>query len=219
MYSTYHQNFDISNMTFEDQQRYLDTINKWLDENREKPMVQAYYDKIEKVNKKVEERLGRRVSQATSDFMTRIRRSRYVAMDKFVRNGKVDWKAFQSDPIAWRSYLDILRDRAIAKSEWYSDGTPKEEGSEALMMSEEIKAWDEAWAEEFGNTNEGRKASAEFKEILRGIERSEGGKAAFEFLLAGGHLASPRICGDQRRVIITRIWLIRSRSNLYHHQG
>ena len=36
------------------------------------------------------------------------------------------------------------------------------------MMSEEIKAWDEAWAEEFGNTNEGRKASAEFKEILRG---------------------------------------------------
>ena len=55
-------------------------------------------------------------------------------------------------------------------------------------MSEEIKAWDEAWAEEFGNTNEGRKASAEFKEILRGIERSEGGKAAFEFLLAGGHL-------------------------------
>ena len=24
-------------------------------------------------------------------------------------------------------------------------------------MSEEIKAWDEAWAEEFGNTNEGRK--------------------------------------------------------------
>lgn len=182
------QNFDISDMTFEDQQRYLDTINKWLDENREKPMVQAYYDKIEKVNKKVEERLGRRVSQATSDFMTRIRRSRYVAMDKFVRNGKVDWKAFQSDPIAWRSYLDILRDRAIAKSEWYSDGTPKETGSEALMMSEEIKAWDEAWAEEFGNTNEGRKASAEFKEILRGIERSEGGKAAFEFLLAGGHL-------------------------------
>lgn len=182
------QNFDISNMTFEDQQRYLDAINRWLDENREKPMVQAYYDKIEKVNKKVEERLGRRVSQATSDFMTRIRRSRYVAMDKFVRNGKVDWKAFQSDPIAWRSYLDILRDRAIAKSEWYSDGTPKEEGSEALMMSEEIKAWDEAWAEEFGNTNEGRKASAEFKEILRGIERSEGGKAAFEFLLAGGHL-------------------------------
>ena len=182
------QNFDISDMTFEDQQRYLDTINKWLDENREKPMVQAYYDKIEKVNKKVEERLGRRVSQATSDFMTRIRRSRYVAMDKFVRNGKVDWKAFQSDPIAWRSYLDILRDRAIAKSEWYSDGTPKEEGSEALMMSDEIKAWDEAWAEEFGNTNEGRKASAEFKEILRGIERSEGGKAAFEFLLAGGHL-------------------------------
>lgn len=182
------QNFDISDMTFEDQQRYLDTINKWLDENREKPMVQAYYDKIEKVNKKVEERLGRRVSQATSDFMTRIRRSRYVAMGKFVRNGKVDWKAFQSDPIAWRSYLDILRDRAIAKSEWYSDGTPKEEGSEALMMSEEIKAWDEAWAEEFGNTNEGRKASAEFKEILRGIERSEGGKAAFEFLLAGGHL-------------------------------
>jgi hypothetical protein len=182
------QNFDISDMTFEDQQRYLDTINKWLDENREKPMVQAYYDKIEKVNKKVEERLGRRVSQATSDFMTRIRRSRYVAMDKFVRNGKVDWKAFQSDPIAWRSYLDILRDRAIAKSEWYSDGTPKEEGSEALMMSEEIKAWDEAWSEEFGNTNEGRKASAEFKEILRGIERSEGGKAAFEFLLAGGHL-------------------------------
>lgn len=182
------QNFDISDMTFEDQQRYLDTINKWLDENREKPMVQAYYDKIEKVNKKVEERLGRRVSQATSDFMTRIRRSRYVAMDKFVRNGKVDWKAFQSDPIAWRSYLDILRDRAIAKSEWYSDGTPKETGSEALMMSEEIKAWDEAWTEEFGNTNEGRKASAEFKEILRGIERSEGGKAAFEFLLAGGHL-------------------------------
>lgn len=182
------QNFDISDMTFEDQQRYLDTINRWLDENREKPMVQAYYDKIEKVNKKVEERLGRRVSQATSDFMTRIRRSRYVAMDKFVRNGKADWKAFQSDPIAWRSYLDILRDRAIAKSEWYSDGTPKEEGSEALMMSEEIKAWDEAWAEEFGNTNEGRKASAEFKEILRGIERSEGGKAAFEFLLAGGHL-------------------------------
>lgn len=182
------QNFDISNMTFEDQQRYLDAINRWLDENREKPMVQAYYDKIEKVNKKVEERLGRRVSQATSDFMTRIRRSRYVAMDKFVRNGKVDWKAFQSDPIAWRSYLDILRDRAIAKSEWYSDGTPKEEGSEALMMSEEIKAWDEAWSEEFGNTNEGRKASAEFKEILRGIERSEGGKAAFEFLLAGGHL-------------------------------
>lgn len=182
------QNFDISDMTFEDQQRYLDTINKWLDENQEKPMVQAYYDKIEKVNKKVEERLGRRVSQATSDFMTRIRRSRYVAMDKFVRNGKVDWKAFQSDPIAWRSYLDILRDRAIAKSEWYSDGTPKETGSEALMMSEEIKAWDEAWAEEFGNTNEGRKASAEFKEILRGIERSEGGKAAFEFLLAGGHL-------------------------------
>ena len=182
------QNFDISNMTFEDQQRYLDAINRWLDENREKPMVQAYYDKIEKVNKKVEERLGRRVSQATSDFMTRIRRSRYVAMDKFVRNGKADWKAFQSDPIAWRSYLDILRDRAIAKSEWYSDGTPKEEGSEALMMSEEIKAWDEAWAEEFGNTNEGRKASAEFKEILRGIERSEGGKAAFEFLLAGGHL-------------------------------
>lgn len=182
------QNFDISVMTFEDQQRYLDAINRWLDENREKPMVQAYYDKIEKVNKKVEERLGRRVSQATSDFMTRIRRSRYVAMDKFVRNGKVDWKAFQSDPIAWRSYLDILRDRAIAKSEWYSDGTPKEEGSEALMMSEEIKAWDEAWAEEFGNTNEGRKASAEFKEILRGIERSEGGKAAFEFLLAGGHL-------------------------------
>ena len=182
------QNFDISDMTFEDQQRYLDAINRWLDENREKPMVQAYYDKIEKVNKKVEERLGRRVSQATSDFMTRIRRSRYVAMDKFVRNGKVDWKAFQSDPIAWRSYLDILRDRAIAKSEWYSDGTPKEEGSEALMMSEEIKAWDEAWAEEFGNTNEGRKASAEFKEILRGIERSEGGKAAFEFLLAGGHL-------------------------------
>ena len=116
-------------MTFEDQQRYLDAINGWLDENREKPMVQAYYDKIEKVNKKVEERLGRRVSQATSDFMTRIRRSRYVAMDKFVRNGKVDWKAFQSDPIAWRSYLDILRDRAIAKSEWYSDGTPKEEGS------------------------------------------------------------------------------------------
>lgn len=182
------QNFDISDMTFEDQQRYLDAINRWLDENREKPMVQAYYDKIEKVNKKVEERLGRRVSQATSDFMTRIRRSRYVAMDKFVRNGKVDWKAFQSDPIAWRSYLDILRDRAIAKSEWYSDGTPKEEGSEALMMSEEIKAWDEAWTEEFGNTNEGRKASAEFKEILRGIERSEGGKAAFEFLLAGGHL-------------------------------
>lgn len=182
------QNFDISDMTFEDQQRYLDAINRWLDENREKPMVQAYYDKIEKVNKKVEERLGRRVSQATSDFMTRIRRSRYVAMDKFVRNGKVDWKAFQSDPIAWRSYLDILRDRAIAKSEWYSDGTPKEEGSEALMMSEEIKAWDEAWAEEFGNTNDGRKASAEFKEILRGIERSEGGKAAFEFLLAGGHL-------------------------------
>lgn len=182
------QNFDISDMTFEDQQRYLDAINRWLDENRENPMVQAYYDKIEKVNKKVEERLGRRVSQATSDFMTRIRRSRYVAMDKFVRNGKVDWKAFQSDPIAWRSYLDILRDRAIAKSEWYSDGTPKEEGSEALMMSEEIKAWDEAWAEEFGNTNEGRKASAEFKEILRGIERSEGGKAAFEFLLAGGHL-------------------------------
>lgn len=182
------QNFDISDMTFEDQQRYLDTINKWLDENQEKPMVQAYYDKIEKVNKKVEERLGRRVSQATSDFMTRIRRSRYVAMDKFVRNGKVDWKAFQSDPIAWRSYLDILRDRAIAKSEWYSDGTPKETGSEALMMSEEIKAWDEAWTEEFGNTNEGRKASAEFKEILRGIERSEGGKAAFEFLLAGGHL-------------------------------
>lgn len=182
------QNFDISDMTFEDQQRYLDAINRWLDENREKPMVQAYYDKIEKVNKKVEERLGRRVSQATSDFMTRIRRSRYVAMGKFVRNGKVDWKAFQSDPIAWRSYLDILRDRAIAKSEWYSDGTPKEEGSEALMMSEEIKAWDEAWAEEFGNTNEGRKASAEFKEILRGIERSEGGKAAFEFLLAGGHL-------------------------------
>ena len=182
------QNFDISNMTFEDQQRYLDAINRWLDENREKPMVQAYYDKIEKVNKKVEERLGRRVSQATSDFMTRIRRSRYVAMDKFVRNGKADWKAFQSDPIAWRSYLDILRDRAIAKSEWYSDGTPKEEGSEALMMSEEIKAWDEAWAEEFGNTNEGRKASAEFKEILRGIERSEGGKAAFEFLLAGGPL-------------------------------
>lgn len=182
------QNFDISDMTFEDQQRYLDAINRWLDENREKPMVQAYYDKIEKVDKKVEERLGRRVSQATSDFMTRIRRSRYVAMDKFVRNGKVDWKAFQSDPIAWRSYLDILRDRAIAKSEWYSDGTPKEEGSEALMMSEEIKAWDEAWAEEFGNTNEGRKASAEFKEILRGIERSEGGKAAFEFLLAGGHL-------------------------------
>lgn len=182
------QNFDISDMTLEDQQRYLDAINRWLDENREKPMVQAYYDKIEKVNKKVEERLGRRVSQATSDFMTRIRRSRYVAMGKFVRNGKVDWKAFQSDPIAWRSYLDILRDRAIAKSEWYSDGTPKEEGSEALMMSEEIKAWDEAWAEEFGNTNEGRKASAEFKEILRGIERSEGGKAAFEFLLAGGHL-------------------------------
>ena len=35
------QNFDISDMTFEDQQRYLDTINKWLDENREKPMVQA----------------------------------------------------------------------------------------------------------------------------------------------------------------------------------
>lgn len=182
------QNFNISAMTFEDQQRYLDAINRWLDENREKPMVQAYYDKIEKVNKKVEERLGRRVSQATSDFMTRIRRSRYVAMDKFVRNGKVDWKAFQSDPIAWRSYLDILRDRAIAKSEWYSDGTPKEAGSEALMMSEEIKAWNEAWAEEFGNTNEGRKASAEFKEILRGIERSEGGKAAFEFLLAGGHL-------------------------------
>lgn len=182
------QNFDISAMTFEDQQRYLDAINRWLDENREKPMVQAYYDKIENVNKKVEERLGRRVSQATSDFMSRIRRSRYVAMDKFVKDGKVDWSAFQSDPIAWRSYLDILRDRAIAKSEWYSDGTPKEEGSEALMMSEEIKAWDEAWAEEFGNTNEGRKASAEFKEILRGIERSEGGKAAFEFLLAGGHL-------------------------------
>lgn len=182
------QNFDISAMTFEDQQRYLDTINRWLDENREKPMVQAYYDKIENVNKKVEERLGRRVSQATSDFMTRIRRSRYVAMDKFIKNKKVDWDAFQSDPIAWRSYLDILRDRAIAKSEWYSDGTPKEAGSEALMMSEEIKAWDEAWAEEFGNTNEGRKASAEFKEILRGIERSEGGKAAFEFLLAGGHL-------------------------------
>ena len=182
------QNFDISDMTFEDQQRYLDTINRWLDENQEKPMVQAYYDKIEKVNKKVEERLGRRVSQATSDFMTRIRRSRYVAMDKFIKNKKVDWDAFQSDPIAWRSYLDILRDRAIAKSEWYSDGTPKEAGSEALMMSEEIKAWDEAWAEEFGNTNEGRKASAEFKEILRGIERSEGGKAAFEFLLAGGHL-------------------------------
>ena len=67
-------------------------------------MVQAYYDKIEKVNKKVEERLGRRVSQATSDFMTRIRRSRYVAMDKFVRNGKVDWKAFSI-----RSYsLEIL---------------------------------------------------------------------------------------------------------------
>lgn len=182
------QNFDISDMTFEDQQRYLDAINRWLDENREKPMVQAYYDKIENVNKKVEERLGRRVSQATSDFMSRIRRSRYVAMDKFVKDGKVDWSAFQSDPIAWRSYLDILRDRAIAKSEWYSDGTPKEEGSEALMMSEEIKAWDEAWTEEFGNTNEGRKASAEFKEILRGIERSEGGKAAFEFLLAGGHL-------------------------------
>lgn len=182
------QNFDISDMTFEDQQRYLDAINRWLDENREKPMVQAYYDKIENVNKKVEERLGRRVSQATSDFMSRIRRSRYVAMDKFVKDRKVDWSAFQSDPIAWRSYLDILRDRAIAKSEWYSDGTPKEAGSEALMMSEEIKAWDEAWAEEFGNTNEGRKASAEFKEILRGIERSEGGKAAFEFLLAGGHL-------------------------------
>lgn len=182
------QNFDISDMTFEDQQRYLDAINRWLDENREKPMVQAYYDKIENVNKKVEERLGRRVSQATSDFMSRIRRSRYVAMDKFVKDGKVDWSAFQSDPIAWRSYLDILRDRAIAKSEWYSDGTPKEAGSEALMMSEEIKAWDEAWTEEFGNTNEGRKASAEFKEILRGIERSEGGKAAFEFLLAGGHL-------------------------------
>lgn len=182
------QNFDISDMTFEDQQRYLDAINRWLDENREKPMVQAYYDKIEKVNKKVEERLGRRVSQATSDFMTRIRRSRYVAMDKFTKNRKVDWDAFRSDPIAWRSYLDILRDRAIAKSEWYSDGTPKEAGSEALMMSEEIKAWDEAWAEEFGNTNEGRKASNEFKEILRGIERSEGGKAAFEFLLAGGHI-------------------------------
>ena len=55
------QNFDISDMTFEDQQRYLDAINRWLDENREKPMVQAYYDKIDKVNKKVEERLGRRV--------------------------------------------------------------------------------------------------------------------------------------------------------------
>ena len=26
------QNFDISDMTFEDQQRYLDTINRWLDE-------------------------------------------------------------------------------------------------------------------------------------------------------------------------------------------
>ena len=86
-------------------------------------------------------------------------------------------------------------------------------------MSEEIKAWDEAWAEEFGNTNEGRKASAEFKEILRGIERSEGGKAAFEFLLAGGHLGFSKDMWGSEEGDITRIWLIRSRSNLYHHQG
>lgn len=186
------QNFDISSMTFEDQQRYLDRMNKWMSENDERPMTKEYYDKIDNVNKKVEDRIGRKVSQVTSDFMTRIRRSRYMAMNKFVRDRKIDWRAFRSDPIAWRSYLDILRDRAIAKSEWYADGTPKEEGSEALMMSEEIKAWDEAWVEEFGDTSAGRKASGEFKELLEGIQRSEGGKAAFEFLMAGGHLGFSR---------------------------
>lgn len=180
------QNFDASAMSIDDFNRFSRKMDEWHVENSERPMVQEYYDRIEKIRRKVAGKIGREMSPETDAFLTRIRRDRYARTQKFMKDGKVDFAAMSKDPIAWRSYLDISRDRAMAKSEFLPNGYLKPTGSPEALMAEEIRAWDEAWAEE----NEGKesKVSETFMDMLRTIEKEEGGKAAMEFLLAGGHL-------------------------------
>lgn len=180
--------FDMSAMTAEDQRKYDKRMSDFQRKNDEMPMTDEYYEKVDKVREKVEKKLGREMSAATNDFLSGIRASRYMILSRFKgEDGKVDMRRFAADPIARREYMDVNRDRAVAKSKMYADGSIKDPASEAGMMAEEIEAWDTAWAEEFPRGDD-RKVTSEFMDLLREVEMTEGGDAAFEFMIAGGYL-------------------------------
>lgn len=180
------QGMDTSLMSIEDRDRFDRMMDDWKEQNSERPMTQEYYEMMDRIREKIEKKLGRKMLDESRAFLARIRRERYAKTEAFIKDGKVDWVALSSDPIAWREYQDISRDRAIAKSRYHANGIRKEVDSEAYKIAQDIVAWDEVWAEE--RSDDTRKATDEFKAMLRAVEANEGGKAAMEFLLAGGHM-------------------------------
>lgn len=174
--------FSPSFMTLAQQDAYHDRMNRWFEENDERPMLKEYYDKIDEVWAKVREKIGREESRETRDLLARLRSDRYNIMRPFRGpDGKVDMRRLLADPVASRNLSDLRRDRAIAKSFQYADGTDKQEGSPDFNVAEELTAYDEAYREVFGDSRKGERASDAFIDRLRELDGD--GQRAWNFLM------------------------------------
>lgn len=163
-------------------------MKEWYDKNDERPYLDEYYNRISDVEKIVRENptIDDNTFRIMKEFLSRVRKDKFAVLSRFLdENGEVDEVALASDRAALDALQSIDSDRRAAKSSYNTDGTEKT--GDAKKLAEAIQEWDRAWTDKFSGENK-RRLSRKMRDLVAAIQREQGSKAAFEFLLAGSNI-------------------------------
>lgn len=163
-------------------------MKEWYDNNDERPYLKEYYETISDVEKVVRENphIDDETFRIMKEFLSRVRKDKFAVLSRFLdENGEVDEVALASDRAALDALQSIDSDRRAAKSSYNTDGTEKT--GDALKLAEAIQDWDKAWTDKFSGENK-RMLSRKMRDLVAAIQREQGSKAAFEFLLSGSNI-------------------------------
>ena len=163
-------------------------MKEWYDKNDERPYLDEYYNRISDVEKVVRENptIDDNTFRIMKEFLSRVRKDKFAVLSRFLdENGEVDEVALASDRAALDALQSIDSDRRAAKSSYNTDGTEKT--GDAKKLAEAIQEWDRAWTDKFSGENK-RRLSRKMRDLVAAIQREQGSKAAFEFLLSGSNI-------------------------------
>jgi len=159
----------IPTLTEAQRQQYEQEVNAWKNENIERPFTEAYYEQRESDTAWM--------NTETKNFLRNLSSQRYRITKKYSPQD------IMSD--ADRIELEALaRERKFAKALTDENGNPKEDGTIAWQIAQDLIQADANFAER--NKDKIFKLREEFTQTLQAIEQASGNKEALKWVQTNG---------------------------------
>lgn len=166
------------------------SMSDWVSKNCKRRYKEEYYKEIEGIYKNAEKREDGSVRPISSEARRVVRdiSSRmYQLKRRFMENGVVNWDRLYADTYASQEMKEIKWSSRVASS-LVDPVTGQRKTGKDLIIAEDIRAINKAWADWFEKNQPRKGVKGSFIDEIRAIQKEQGSSRAFDFLLANSTL-------------------------------